>query len=62
MLGTFWQAIVAKRAVQAQVMLGIEQHSINVDFSSGMVLIVGGLRRHARRLTKPQCAGPFQAK
>jgi hypothetical protein len=39
MLGTFWQAIVAKRAVQAQVMLGIEQHSINVDFSCGMDLI-----------------------
>lgn len=40
MLGTFWQATVAKRAVQAQVMLGIEQHSINVDFSRGMELIV----------------------
>ena len=39
MLGTFWQAVVAKRAVQAQVMLGIEQHSISIDFSRGIDLI-----------------------
>lgn len=65
MLGTFWQATVAKRAVQAQVMLGIEQHSINVDFSRGMDLIAelpySDFNAFLAEVSKPDRHAIFQA-
>ena len=39
MLATLWQGVVAKRAAQAQVLLAIEQHSLDIDLGHGIDLI-----------------------
>ena len=39
MLATLWQGFVAKRSAQAQVLLAIEAHSIDIDFARGIDLI-----------------------
>lgn len=39
MLATLWQGIVAKRAAQAQVLLAIERHSLDIDIAHGTDLI-----------------------